>query len=125
MSNLKSIDFESFIPKEKFKGLNKSNKKIFLSSVKKIKLDIKKNKNVFHSFSKDFKLNFDIAELKKYKKYKRIVIIGLGGSILGTQAINFFLKKEVNKELIFVNNLDLNQLNKIKKFKTFSFHYNL
>ena len=41
----------------------------------------------------------------------------MGGSILGSQAINFFLKKKINKELIFINNLDPDQLNKLKRIK--------
>ena len=94
MSILHSINFESFVPNEKFKSLNKSNKKSFYESINKIKLNLKEKKNIFYSFSKDFKLNFSLSELKKYKRFKRIVTIGMGGSIFGAQAINFFLKKK-------------------------------
>ena len=97
MSSQQSINFESFVPKEKFKKFNNSNKKSFYKSIKKTQLSIKEKKNVFHSFSQDFKFNFSLSELKKYKKFKRIVTIGLGGSILGAQAINFFLKKKLIK----------------------------
>ena len=117
MSTQQSINFESFVPKEKFKNLNKSSKKSFYNSIKKTKQSLKEKKNIFYSFSKDFKFNFSLSELKKYKKFKRIVTIGLGGSILGAQAINFFLKKKINKELIFINNLDPNQLNRLKRLK--------
>ena len=117
MSILHSINFESFVPNEKFKSLNKSNKKSFYESINKIKLNLKEKKNIFYSFSKDFKLNFSLSELKKYKRFKRIVTIGMGGSIFGAQAINFFLKKKINKELIFINNLNPDQLNKLKRIK--------
>ena len=117
MSTQQSINFESFVPKEKFKNLNKSSKKSFNNSIKKTKQSLKEKKNVFYSFSKDFKFNFSLSELKKYKKFKRIITIGLGGSILGAQAINFFLKKKINKELIFINDLDPNQLNRLKRLK--------
>ncbi len=119
MSGQQSINFESFVPKEKFKKFNNSNKQSFYKSIKKTQLRIKEKKNVFHSFSQDFKFNFSLSELKKYKKFKRIVTIGLGGSILGAQAINFFLKKKINKELIFINNLEPNQLDKLKRIKNF------
>ena len=117
MSILQSINFESFVPNEKFKSFNKSFKKSFYKSSKKIKNNFKEKKNLFYSFSKDFKLNFSLSELKKYKRFKRIITIGMGGSILGAQAINFFLKKKINKELIFINNLDPDQLNKLKGIK--------
>ncbi len=70
---------------------------------------------MFSSFSKDFKMKFNSNELKKYKKFKRIITIGFGGSILGAQAVNHFFKKQIKKELIFINNLEINQINKLNK----------
>ena len=64
--------------------------------------NIKKTKNIFKSFKEDFKngeipflesytknykFEFSKKILKKYSKYKNIVIIGMGGSILGTKSI--------------------------------------
>ncbi len=115
MAIQKNINFDSFITNEKFKI--KTNKKTFENSIIKIKKNIYEKKNVFHSFSKEFNLNLNLKDLKKYKKFKRIVTIGFGGSILGTQALNMFLKKKTKKELIFVNNLDLNQIEKLNKLK--------
>ena len=116
MSNQQNINFENFITNNKFNALKINEKKIFLNLLKKTKKSIKEKKNVFHSLSNDFKLNFNLKELKKYKKYKRIITIGFGGSILGTQAINSFLKK-TNKELIFINNLNPDQIKKINNLK--------
>ena len=116
MSNQQNINFENFITNNKFKVLKNNEKKIFLNLLKKIKKSIKEKKNVFHSLSNDFKLNFNLKELKKYKKFKRIITIGFGGSILGTQAINSFLKK-TDKELIFINNLNPDQTKKINNLK--------
>ena len=113
----KNINFESFIPENTFQNNNILNKEKIENLIKKTKEKIKDHKNVFYSFSKDFKMNFNFAELKRYKKFKRIIIIGLGGSILGTQATNCFLKKQIKKELIFVNNLEINQINKLNKTK--------
>ena len=116
MSNQQNINFENFITNNKFKALKNNEKKIFLNLLKKTKKSIKEKKNVFHSLSNDFKLNFNLKELKKYKKFKRIITIGFGGSILGTQAINSFLKK-TDKELIFINNLNPDQTKKINNLK--------
>ena len=115
MSLQKNISFESFIPENTFQNLYSLNKKKIEKLIKKTKENIKENKNVFYSFSKDFKLNFNLNELKKYKKFKRIITIGLGGSILGAQATNYFLKEQVKKEMIYVNNLELDQIKKLNK----------
>ena len=94
MSSHQNINFENYIPTDKFGAIKNLNKKQLSASIEKIKKNIKEKKNVFHSFSKNFKLNFNFKELKRYKKFKRVITIGFGGSILGTQAINNFLKKK-------------------------------
>ena len=115
MSLQKNINFQSFIPDNTFPNFNGFNKKKIENLIKKTKEDMKDNKNMFYSFSNEFKMNFSFAELKRYKKFKRIITIGLGGSILGAQAINYFLKKQIKKELIFINNLEIDQINKLNK----------
>ena len=117
MSIKHNILFEDYIPTDKYKVSNNPNSKLYNNLIKKIKENVNTKKNVFYSFSKDFKLNFNLAELKNFKKFKRIIIIGLGGSILGAQAISYFLKKNSKKEFIFINNLDVDQLNKLNKKK--------
>ena len=39
----------------------------------------------------------------------------MGGSILGVESIYNFLKKKINKQFIFINNIDENNLIEIKK----------
>ena len=117
MSIQSNINFERSFNNEKSKESKKIPKTNFYNSIKKIKKNLKEKKNIFNSFSKEIKLNFNLAELKRYKKFKRIITIGFGGSILGTQAINYFLKKKSNKELIFINNLDFDKINKLKEDK--------
>ena len=77
-----------------------------------------KNKNhLLNSLNKDYKLNFNFSELKKYKKFKRIIILGMGLYIAG-QLANFLSIK--SKKIIFLNNLDedlINEINKIKDLK--------
>ena len=68
--------------------------KKFDKIILKIKNDIKNEGNTLHVLDKNFKFNFKIKELKKFTKFKTIAIIGMGGSILGAQAIyNFFHTK--------------------------------
>ena len=46
-----------------------------------------------HSLEKS-KYNFNLNQVKKYKKFKTIIIIGMGGSILGAkQSILFYIKE--------------------------------
>ena len=115
MSLKKNINFESFIPNSMFQNFNSLNKKKVENLIEKTKENIKDNKSMFYSFSKDFKMNFNSADLKRFKKFKRIITIGLGGSILGAQAANYFFKKKIKKELIFINNLEIDQINKLNK----------
>ena len=63
-------------------------------------LDIKKN--TFHILSKDFKLNFPKKKFDKLNKFKIVVIIGMGGSILGSNAIYNFLQYKIKKNLFFL-----------------------
>ena len=75
----------------------------------------KNKKNLYDSFFPNTKYNFDIRELKKFKKFKTIIIIGMGGSILGSKAIYSFLKHKIKKKIIFLDNLDQELLSEVKK----------
>ena len=90
--------------------------KIFASIKQDVK-DIKKTLNILDS---NFNFNFKIKNLNKFKKYKTIAIIGMGGSILGAEAIYQFLGKKINKEVYFFNDLNENQISSFKKKKKFS-----
>ena len=97
---------KSFFKKDKAK-LNKIINSILYS------LDSKQD--IFHSFSKSFNFNFKYSELKKFKKYKSIILIGMGGSSLGAEAIHSFCNNKIKKNFIFFNNLDQLQIEKLKK----------
>ena len=84
------------------------------SKVKKFFLELKKEylngKNLLlSSLSQKYKYSFSQKIFKTFKKYKTIRIIGMGGSILGSQAINSFLKSKIKKKFIFLNNLELKE----------------
>ena len=67
--------------------------------------------------SKKFSLNFKISSLCEFKKYKTIIVVGMGGSSLGSEAIYSFLTKKIKKKFIFLNTLDEDMNKKIKKIK--------
>ena len=71
--------------------------------------------SLFQSFFPNSKYNFNLKKFKEFKKFKIVIIIGMGGSILGPKAIYFFLKHKINKKFIFIDNLDQKYLLKIKK----------
>jgi glucose-6-phosphate isomerase len=82
----------------------KNNKKI-----KKDFLNLLKNQlPLFETLKPTYKYSYSKKVISKYKKFSSIRVIGMGGSILGTEAIYDFLKKKIKKKIIFVNNLNSN-----------------
>ncbi len=71
-------------------------------------------RDAFHSLSKKFKFNFKPSQLVKFNKYKSIILIGMGGSSLGAEALYNFFRNKIKKELFFFNNLDQSQIEKTK-----------
>ena len=80
-----------------------------------IKEDLKKSDRTINVLDNKFIFNFKIRDLKKFKTFKTIAIIGMGGSILGVEAIYSFLKKKIKKKVFFFNDLDENKLSCFKK----------
>ena len=68
------------------KKFSKKFEKIFTE----LKRDVENNKKTINVLNKKFKFNFQIKDLKRFKKYNTLAIIGMGGSILGTEAIYKF-----------------------------------
>ena len=86
------------------------------SSNKKKLAKILKNKNLvieiplLKSLSKDYQLSYSKKLVSSLKKFKKINLIGMGGSILGTQAIYDFLKDKITKKInkkYFINRIFL------------------
>jgi glucose-6-phosphate isomerase len=85
--------------------LNNKNNKI----IKKDFLNLLKNQPpFFENLKPKYKYSYSRETVSKYKKFPNIRIIGMGGSILGTEAIYEFLKSKIKKKLTFVNNLNSN-----------------
>ena len=112
------IKYQNNIP-NKFleKKKTRNNISIINNSLKKILKEIDKKKDIFHSLSKSFKLNLNTEELKKFRKFNRMVVVGMGGSILGTKAIYSFLHHKIKKKIIFFDNLDQRQIENFSKNK--------
>jgi len=93
----KNINFKSF--NQKFNNT-------------KIKKDLKKilseNNEVIKSLTPAYKYQYNKNLIHKIKKEKILKIIGMGGSILGAQAIYDFLKHKIKKKIIFYDNLESN-----------------
>jgi len=87
-----------------------------MTFVKKIKDEIMEDKNnLFKSFLPNSKYNFNFQSIKKFNNFRTVIVIGMGGSILGTKAIYSFLKHKIKKKFVFIDNLDQDFLNKIKR----------
>ena len=69
---------------------------------------LKKQPPLFETLKPNYKYSYSKKTISSYKKFSNIRIIGMGGSILGTEAIYNFLKNKIKKKLIFVNNLNSN-----------------
>ena len=103
------------------KNINGKLKKEFLSNYnsinKEIVASIDDSEKTLNILNKNYKFNFNLNDLKKFKKFKKIAIVGMGGSILGTEAIYNFLKFKINKKVYFFNNLDNSMIVNFEKTK--------
>jgi len=93
----KNINFQNFKKIKKVKKVNK----IFENL-------LKDQPSFFETLKPTYKYSYSKRALSKYKKFLNIRIIGMGGSVLGSEAIHDFLKKKIKKKLTFVNNLNNN-----------------
>ena len=78
----KSINLKSF-------KISKNKQKIQT----KLKILLNEKNQLIKSLSKNYKDNFDFKKIKEKKNFR---LIGMGGSILGSQAIYNFLKNYLN-----------------------------
>ena len=69
---------------------------------------LKNQPQLFETLKPNYKYSYSKKIISKYKKFSNIRIIGMGGSVLGAEAIYHFLKNKVKKKLTFVNNLNSN-----------------
>jgi glucose-6-phosphate isomerase len=103
----KNINFTNFQYK-------KDNKKI----KKDLKVFLEEDIEIYKSLKSNYKNSYNKKIIKKLNKYFHIRIIGMGGSILGTESIYDFLKHKIKKNFYFVNNLKT-KINFTKKKKNY------
>ena len=101
----KNIKFKNFKIKKNSKQIKKDLKNILL------------NRNaVLDSLSTNYKSSYNKKTILKFKKFSNIRIIGMGGSILGTESIFYFLKNRIKKNLFFLIILGWKRvISKVKK----------
>ena len=80
-----------------------------------IKKDLNNQNKIYNVLSNNYKFNFNFKDLRKFKKYNSIVMIGMGGSILGANSIYEFLKKKIKKNFYFLDNIDIQKINNLRK----------
>ena len=89
-----NISFKNFNIKNKD---NKIKKRLFLI--------LKEKNQSIESLKKEYKYTFNKNKIEKFKKSGNFRLIGMGGSILGAQAIYDFLNFKIKKNFTFINNL--------------------
>ena len=106
----KNIIFKNFLGK-------KNNLKI--NTLKKIVLNknLLKNYLLLSSLTTEYKYSYKKKYVQNLKKFKNFNVIGIGGSILGAEAIYDFLKYKIKKNFYFFNNLQSTKIFKSKSKK--------
>ena len=92
----------------------------FEKEFKKLNPELNKNSEYLNLFNKNYRFNLRLINLNKFKKFKTIVIIGMGGSILGTQAIHYFLSQKIKKKIYFFDDINSNKIEIFKKKENLS-----
>ena len=103
----KNIIFKNFLGK-----INKKHKIILKKNLNKKKL--LKSYPLLKSLTDNYNYSFKKKDIKELKKYSSFNLIGMGGSILGTEAIYDFLNNKVKKKFDFYNNLQTKKISKSK-----------
>ena len=101
--------------------INFTNFKIKINNLrikKELKNLLQQNSEIIKSLGLNYSYSYNKTKLKKFKRKKFFRIIGIGGSILGTKAIYYFLKKKINKKFLFIDNLIPNLRHDTKKSYT-------
>tara|TARA_B100001059_G_scaffold212008_1_gene226764 strand:+ start:3515 stop:4732 length:1218 start_codon:yes stop_codon:yes gene_type:complete len=117
------VNKKNILIKNNIQSYNLNNKllKKFSKNFQKIIIDInndiKNTKKTLNVLDEKFKMNFKLKNLSKFKNFKTIAVIGMGGSILGSAAINSFLKTKIKKKLYFFDDINVEKIINFKKNK--------
>ena len=110
-----NIIYQNYIQNKQFNSKAINTLRFYFEKILK-SWELKKSEfKTLEVLNKNYKFNFSIKRLSKFKKYDTIAIIGMGGSILGTEAIYNFLKKKIKKKVIFLNDLNIEKIANLDK----------
>ena len=107
-----NIHFSSKKNKKKFQKKSFDNFNKLITNINK---DISNSSKTLNILNTKFKFNFNLKDLRRFKKFNTVAIIGMGGSILGAAAIYDFLKFKIKKKFYFFDNLDQDSIREIKQ----------
>ena len=88
----KNINFKNFIFK-------RSKTKIYFLFRKLLKED----NEILNSLKNNYQDSYSKRLINKFKNFKVIALIGMGGSILGSRSIYYFLKDKIKKSFYFID----------------------
>ena len=111
-----NLKFKNYFQLKHFK--KKSSKKLlgkFEKIFKETEREAFDSTKTVYTLNKEFNFNFKIKDLKKFQKFQNVAIIGMGGSILGAEAIYNFFKNKIKKNFYFFNNLNEDEVTNFKK----------
>ncbi len=83
--------------------------------IKSIDIEIENTNETLNILNNNFKHNFNLKDLKRFKKYKIVALLGMGGSILGAEAIYNFLENKIKKKFYFFDDIDSKKIFEFKK----------
>ena len=104
MNLTENIKFNNFDKK-------KPKKKLF----KLFKNLLNENNQILKSLSDLYEDSWSKNTILKFKKFKNFLLIGMGGSVMGSKAIYSFLKTKIKKNFFFLDNFDKNNIEKINR----------
>ena len=107
-----NIHFSLKKNKKKFQKKSVDNFNKLITNINK---DISNSSKTLNILNTKFKFNFNLKDLRRFKKFNTVAIIGMGGSILGAAAIYDFLKFKIKKKFYFFDNLDQDSIQEIKQ----------
>ena len=88
-----------------------------LSISKSLKSLLKEKNEVIESTKNSYKDSYSEKQLTSFKKYSEVILIGMGGSILGSRSIYSFLKDKIKKKFIFNDSFENFKIDKKNKKK--------
>ena len=103
----KNIIFKNFLGKKNKK------QKIILNKFFRNQ-NLLKQYPLLKSLTKNYKYSYRKKNIKNLQKFSSFNLVGMGGSILGTEAIYDFLNHKVKKKFSFFNNLQYQKISKSK-----------